>query len=90
MLPKGYKTNTETMRKHNKKVWKYTSVNSTAPSLHATIKLHKPNTPIRQHATIHKVYYREITTRKNQLFRHYNTPQGQKIRIFNIEKTYTD
>jgi hypothetical protein len=27
------------------KVWKYTNTNTTAPSLHATIKLHKPNTP---------------------------------------------
>jgi hypothetical protein len=28
-------------------IWKYTNMNPTAPSLHATIKLHKPNTPIR-------------------------------------------
>jgi prephenate dehydratase len=27
--------------------WKYTNMNSTAPNFHATIKLHKHNTPIR-------------------------------------------
>jgi hypothetical protein len=28
-------------------IWKYTNMNPTAPSLHATTKLHEPNTPIR-------------------------------------------
>jgi hypothetical protein len=27
--------------------WKYTNMNPRAPNLHATIKLHKHNTPIR-------------------------------------------
>jgi hypothetical protein len=28
-------------------IWKYTNMNPMAPCMHATIKLHKPNTPIR-------------------------------------------
>jgi hypothetical protein len=32
----------------------------------------------------------ERTIQENQLFRHYNTPEGQKIRIFSIQKTVTD
>jgi hypothetical protein len=28
-------------------IWKYTNMNPTAPNLRATIKLHKPNTPVR-------------------------------------------
>jgi hypothetical protein len=28
-------------------IWMYTNMNTTPPSLHATIKLHKPNAPIR-------------------------------------------
>jgi hypothetical protein len=34
------------IQKENK--WKYTNMNPTATNLHATIKLHKHNTPIRQ------------------------------------------
>jgi hypothetical protein len=34
-----------TIQKEQK--WKYTNMNPTAPNLHATIKLHKQNTPIR-------------------------------------------
>jgi hypothetical protein len=31
----------------NENMWKYTNMNPTAPNLHPTIKLHKPNIPIR-------------------------------------------
>jgi hypothetical protein len=32
---------------YKKHRWKYTNINPTAPSLHATIKLYRHNTPIR-------------------------------------------
>jgi hypothetical protein len=37
---------------------------------------------------IHKMYYRERTTRRDKLFRSHNTSQGEKVGIFSIQETH--
>jgi hypothetical protein len=45
IIKQTLKQNTNTVQKEHR--WKYTNMNPSAPTLHATVKLHKHNTPIR-------------------------------------------